>query len=87
MLAIFKVIEAGAIGVRIAKLFTFILGPFVISLFEYAFTAAQKQRRGLAFMGTLASMPKPPKKKIDEITQDWVPRWGPKSVKKIADQH
>lgn len=46
MLAIFKVIEAGAIGVRIAKLFTFILGPFVISLFEYAFTAAQKQRRG-----------------------------------------
>jgi len=32
---------------------------------------AQKQRRGLAFMGTLASQPKPPKKTIDEISKEW----------------
>ena len=24
---------------------------------------------------------------FDELTQDWVPRWGPNSVKKIADKH
>ena len=34
----------------------------------------------------------PPRKKrsrlvYDEITQDWVPRWGKDSVKKIADKH
>lgn len=46
MLAILKIIEAGAIGVRIAKLFTFILGPFVINPFEKAGAAAQKKRRG-----------------------------------------
>ena len=33
----------------------------------------------------------PPRQKrsfmvFDEITQDWVPRWGPKSIKKIQDQ-
>ena len=33
----------------------------------------------------------PPRRKrsfmvFDEITQDWVPRWGPKSIKKIEDQ-
>lgn len=44
MLAIFKVIEAGAIGVRIAELFTFIFGPFVINPFEKAGAAAQKKR-------------------------------------------
>jgi hypothetical protein len=34
----------------------------------------------------------PPRQKrsrliYDEITKDWVPRWGPGSAKKIADQH
>ena len=34
----------------------------------------------------------PPRKKrsrlvFDEITNDWVPRWGPKSIKKIEDKH
>jgi len=24
---------------------------------------------------------------FDEISQDWVPRWGPKSIKKIEDKH
>ena len=34
----------------------------------------------------------PPRRKrsymvFDELTQDWVPRWGPRSIKKIEDKH
>ena len=34
----------------------------------------------------------PPRRKrtymvYDELTQDWVPRWGPKSIKKIEEKH
>jgi len=32
---------------------------------------AQKQRRGLAFMGTLAAAPKPAKKAVVEISKEW----------------
>ena len=46
MLAILKIIEAGAIGVRIAKLFTFSLGSLVINPFEKAGATAQNKRRG-----------------------------------------
>jgi hypothetical protein len=43
---ILKIIEAGAIGVRIAQFLAFILIALVIDLFEHAFTAAQNKRRG-----------------------------------------
>lgn len=46
MLAILKIIEAGAIGVRIAQFLALIFGPFVIDPFEKAGAAAQKKRRG-----------------------------------------